>query len=87
MYAAVNMNTNVVLDESRVSLLKRLTHSPSKRAAVVLAVEEQIRREKLKDLAGLLGRLQLDEEAVQAVRAAEQQEAEELYTLDQEPRP
>jgi hypothetical protein len=65
------MRTNVVLDEAKVAVLMRLTWTRTKAAAVTRAVDEQIRREKLDRLASLLGSIDIDEEAISALRAAE----------------
>jgi hypothetical protein len=65
------MRTNVVLDEAKVDALMRLTGARSKTAAVARAVDEQIRREKLRRLASLLGKVDIDEEAISSLRPAE----------------
>ncbi len=65
------MRTNVVLDEAKVAVLMRLTGARSKTAAVALAVDEQIRREKLRRLASMLGKVDIDEEAISSLRTAE----------------
>lgn len=65
------MRTNVVLDAAKVSVLRRLLGTKTKTAAVARAVEEQIRREKLKRLARLLGRVAVDEDALAGLEAAE----------------
>lgn len=65
------MRTNVVLDEAKVAVLMRLTGARSKTAAVALAVDEQIRREKLRRLASLLGKVDIDEEAIPSLHSAE----------------
>ncbi len=65
------MRTNVVLDAAKVSVLMRLLGTKTKTAAVARAVEEQIRREKLKRLARLLGRVAVDEDALAGLEAAE----------------
>ncbi len=65
------MRTNVVLDEAKVAVLMRLMGAKTKTAAVARAVDEQIRREKLERLAALLGKVDIDEDAISAVRAAE----------------
>ncbi|MBM4394452.1 MAG: type II toxin-antitoxin system VapB family antitoxin [Deltaproteobacteria bacterium] len=65
------MRTNVVLDEAKVAVLMRLTGARSKAAAVARAVDEQIRREKLGRLASLLGKVEIDEDSILALHAAE----------------
>ena len=55
------MRTTITLDMELVRDLLRFTKSKTKTAAVAEAVKEQIRRAKLKELAGLLGTLDIDE--------------------------
>ena len=62
------MRTSVTLDESLVRELRDLSGEKTKTAAVAAAVKEQIRRAKLKKLAGLLGRIDVDEEAIMKAR-------------------
>ncbi|MBZ0272947.1 type II toxin-antitoxin system VapB family antitoxin [bacterium] len=58
------MRTNVTLDESLVRELQKLSGAKTKTAAVTQAVEEQIRRAKLKKLVSLFGHIQVDEEGL-----------------------
>jgi hypothetical protein len=58
------MRTTVTLDEALVRELLEFSKTNTKTAAVALAVREQIRREKLKRLAGLLGKVDIDENAI-----------------------
>ena len=58
------MRTTVTLDEKLVRELVQFTDAKNKTAAVALAVKEQIRRAKLKKLAGLLGTISVDEKAI-----------------------
>ena len=58
------MRTTVTLDEALVRELLEFSKANTKTAAVALAVKEQIRREKLKRLAGLLGKVDIDEKAI-----------------------
>ena len=73
------MRTNVVLDEAKVDVLMRLTGARTKTAAVARAVDEQIRREKLRRLASLLGKVDVDEEAISSLRAAEATKETRLF--------
>ena len=73
------MRTNVVLDEAKVSVLMRLTGARTKTAAVARAVDEQIRREKLWRLASLLGQVDVDEEAISALRVSGAREEGKLF--------
>ena len=65
------MRTNVVLDEAKVDVLMRLTGARTKTAAVARAVDEQIRREKLRRLASMLGKVDVDDEAISSLGTAE----------------
>ena len=58
------MRTTVTLDEKLVRELVQFTEAKDKTAAVAIAVKEQIRRAKLKKLAGLLGTIAVDEKAI-----------------------
>ena len=60
------MRTNITLDETLVGELLALSGEKTKTAAVTAAVKEQIRRAKMKQLAGLLGRVQVDDAALKA---------------------
>ena len=68
------MHAHVLLKSERVEELQRLLGAGSKTAAVVYAIEEQIRREKLRRLGDLFGTVDIDEEAVAALAAAEADE-------------
>ena len=69
------MRTNVTLDEALVSELLDFSGVKTKTAAVTAAVKEQIRRAKLKKLAGLLGRIEVDEDALKAQSRADSKRA------------
>jgi hypothetical protein len=58
------MRTTVTLDEKLVRELVKFSGAKTKTAAVTSAVKEQIRRAKLKKLAGLLGTVDVDEKAI-----------------------
>ena len=58
------MRTTVTLDENLVRELLKLSDAKTKTAAVAFAVQEQIRRAKLKKLASLLGTVAVDEKAI-----------------------
>ncbi|RJO63280.1 MAG: hypothetical protein C4523_21185 [Myxococcales bacterium] len=72
------MRTNVTLDEALVSELLDLSGEKTKTAAVTAAVKEQIRRAKLKKLAGLLGRVEVDEAALREGNEADLARARRL---------
>jgi Arc/MetJ family transcription regulator len=76
-----HMRTTVTLEESLVAELLQVTGRKTKTAAVKAAIKEQIRRARLKQLAGLLGRLELDEEALARSREVELARAEWLAEL------
>ena len=59
------MRTTVTLDESLIRELVKFSDAKTKTAAVALAVKEQIRRTKLKKLAGLLGTIDVDEKKLE----------------------
>jgi len=65
------MRTTVTLDEALVSELLELSAEETKTAAVTAAVKEQIRRAKLKKLAGWLGRVRVDDDALKAGERAD----------------
>ena len=75
------MRTTVTLDEKLVRELLRFTDSKTKTAAVAIAVKEQIRRAKLKKLAGLLGTVDVDEKAIKDGNQADMSRAQWLEEL------
>ncbi len=75
------MRTTVTLDESLVRELVKFSNAKTKTAAVALAVKEQIRRAKLKKLAGLLGTVDVDEEAIQKSNKADMRRAQWLEEI------
>ncbi len=72
------MRTTVTLDENMVRELVRFSDAKTKTAAVSLAVKEQIRRAKLKKLAGLLGTVDVDEKAIKESNKADMKRAQWL---------
>lgn len=58
------MRTTVTLDENLVKELMEYARAKTKTAAVTLAVKEQIRRAKLKKLAGQLGKIPFNESLI-----------------------
>lgn len=65
------MRTTVTLDEALVGELLRLTRQRTKTSAVAWAVREQIRLAKLRQLAGILGSVDIDEDAVRSLRVSD----------------
>ena len=59
------MGTTITLDEKLVSELVKLSGAKTKRAAVTIAVKEQIRRLKLKKLSDLLGMIGVGDEPIE----------------------
>ncbi len=78
------MRTTVTLDENLVSELLKFSGAKTKTAAVALAVKEQIRRAKLKKLAGLLGAVDIDEKAIKESNRADMMRAQWLEQIGKE---
>ena len=72
------MRTTVTLDEEMVRELMEYRNAKSKTAAVASAIKDQIRRAKLKQLASLLGTVDLDETSIQESNEADMRRAEWL---------
>jgi hypothetical protein len=75
------MRTTVTLDEKLVKELVKFTDAKTKTAAVAIAVNEQIRRAKLKKLAGLLGTVAVDEKAINESNKADMRRAQWLKEI------
>lgn len=60
------MRTTVTLDENLVRELVEISGAKTKTAAVASAVREKVRRAKLERLAGLLGTVDVDAEAIKS---------------------
>jgi hypothetical protein len=75
------MRTTVTLDEKLVKELVEFTDAKTKTAAVAIAVNEQIRRAKLKKLAGLLGTVAVDEKAINESNKADMRRAQWLKEI------
>ena len=78
------MRTTVTLDENLVRELLKFSGEKTKTAAVALAVKEQIRRAKLKKLAGLLGTVDVDEKAIKESNRADMKRAQWLEQIGKE---
>lgn len=72
------MRTTVTLDEEMVRELMEYCNAKSKTAAVASAIKDQIRRAKLKQLASLLGTVDLDEKSIQESNEADMRRAQWL---------
>ena len=73
------MRTTVTLDEALVRELLEFSKTNTKTAAVALAVKEQIRREKLKRLADLLGKVDIDEKGIHEGDKADMRRVQRNY--------
>ena len=78
------MRTTVTLDEKLVRELLKFSGAKTKTAAVALAVKGQIRRAKLKKLAGLLGTVDVDDKAIQESNRADMKRAQWLEDIGKE---
>ncbi len=78
------MRTTVTLDENLVRELVKFSGAKTKTAAVALAVKGQIRRAKLKKLAGLLGTVDVDDKAIQESNRADMKRAQWLEDIGKE---
>ena len=78
------MRTTVTLDETLIGELLRFSDAKTKTAAVALAVKDQIRRAKLKQLAGLLGTVDVDEKAIEESNEADMRRAQWLEGVGKE---
>ena len=78
------MRTTVTLDEKLVRELLKFSGAKTKTAAVALAVKGQIRRAKLKKLAGLLGTVDVDEKAIKESNIADMKRAQWLEDIGKE---
>jgi hypothetical protein len=77
----VIMRTTVTLDENLVRELVKLSDAKTKTAAVAFAVQEQIRRAKLKKLASLLGTVTVDVKAINESNKADMRRAQWLQEI------
>ncbi len=75
------MRTTVTLDENLVRELVKLSDAKTKTAAVAFAVQEQIRRAKLKKLASLLGTVTVDEKAINESNKADMRRVQWLQEI------
>ncbi len=75
------MRTTVTLDENLVRELVRLSDAKTKTAAVAFAVQEQIRRAKLKKLASLLGTVTVNVKAINESNQADMRRTQWLEEM------
>ena len=75
------MRTTVTLDETLVRELLKFSKTQTKTAAVTQAVNEQIRRAKLKQLANLLGTVDINEKAIEESDEADIKRAQWLEEM------
>ena len=78
------MRTTVTLNEALIRELMKFSDTKTKTAAVALAVKEQIRRAKLKQLASLLGTVDVDEKAIEESNEADMIRAQWLEKIGTE---
>ena len=78
------MRTTVTLNETLIRELMKFSDTKTKTAAVALAVKEQIRRAKLKQLASLLGTVDVDEKAIEESNEADMMRAQWLEKIGAE---
>ncbi|MCD6224311.1 MAG: type II toxin-antitoxin system VapB family antitoxin [Deltaproteobacteria bacterium] len=78
------MRTTVTLNEALIRELMKFSDTKTKTAAVALAVKEQIRRAKLKQLASLLGTVDVDEKAIEESNEADMMRAQWLEKIGTE---
>ncbi|MDY7034587.1 MAG: type II toxin-antitoxin system VapB family antitoxin [Thermodesulfobacteriota bacterium] len=78
------MRTTVTLDEALLRELMRFSNAKTKTAAVSLAVKDGIRRAKLKQLASLLGTVDIDEKAIEESNEADMKRAQWLGGIGKE---
>lgn len=78
------MRTTVTLNETLIRELMKFSDTKTKTAAVALAVKEQIRRAKLKQLASLLGTVDVDEKAIEESNEADMMRVQWLEKIGAE---
>lgn len=75
------MRTTVTLDETLVRELLKFSKKQTKTAAVTQAVKKQIRRAKLKQLASLLGTVDINEKAIEESNEADMKRVQWLEEM------
>jgi hypothetical protein len=80
----IAMRTTITLDEALVRELLKFSNGKTKTAAVAQAVKEHIRKEKLKQLAGLLGTVELNEKTIRESNEADLRRAQWLEEFGNE---
>ena len=76
------MRTTVTLDEELVRRVQALYGSKTKTAAVTQALHEHIRLARLNELAGLLGKVDFDEDAIRSGDEADLDRAARLAAVE-----
>jgi hypothetical protein len=69
------MRTTVTIDEELVRKLMEMYGTQTKTQAVIRAIKEELRRNKLRQLADLLGNIEIDESAHSDVDKKDQERA------------
>ena len=80
----VDVRTTITLDENLVRELLKFSNGKTKTAAVAQAVKEQIRKAKLKQLANILGTVEIDEKAIKESNEADMRRARWLEEFGNE---
>ena len=75
------MRTTVTLNEGLVRELLEFSKAKTKTAAVIQAVKEQIRRAKLRQLADMLGSVEIDGKAIREGKEADIERAQWLQDM------
>ncbi|MEA3361213.1 MAG: type II toxin-antitoxin system VapB family antitoxin [Thermodesulfobacteriota bacterium] len=78
------MRTTVTLDETLIRELMEFSDSKTKTEAVALAVKDQIRKTKLKQLSSFLGKVDIDEKAIKEGDEADIKRAQWLEEIGKE---
>ena len=78
------MRTTVTLDETLVRELMKFSNGKTKTSAVAEAVKEHIRKAKLKQLASLLGTVEINEKAISESNEADMRRAQWLEEFGNE---
>ncbi len=73
------MKTTVTLDREIVDEVRQRTAAKTKTRAVTVALQEYLRRKKIEQLRGLLGRVEIDEAAIRRRRKLELSELEKRH--------
>ena len=65
------MRTTITLDAKLVAAVREVTGEKTKTKAVVVALEEHVRRKKIEELRALLGKVEVNEAVIQEMEDLE----------------